>query len=541
VSLASLWRFLAVALPVLGALIAPLPSVDLAYHLRAGGQILDGHGIPSVDTWTFTIANVSWLDQQWGAQVILAAAYRVAGWTGLVVLRAALVGLAFWLLLLTVERRAPRLPSRWAALLVLAAFLVSALALALRPQLIAIVLFAATLFILASRDAHPRWIWFIPFIAAAWANVHGSFPLVLVLVAIALFADVLDRRSRNLKRPFEMLIVGGYAGLATLVNPFGLDVWRYVIDLARNPTITSRVSEWQPTFPNTIPGVLFWASVVGVGALVVRRLRRRAPGAGIPWPALLTVVGFAALGAYTGRGLAWWPIAAVFVVAPWLQTSESVGFDPAIASALREPTLARRMERTNLAIVAALITVGILTLPLWRNNGLANAPLGVVTYAPQDLTRALDSAMGFDRLGAAQLYVQQYEGLPRMSTAATADPAGLRYRTWNPQRWGSWLEFAVPDATYALDSRIELFPPSVWVDADTVASGTGAWESVLLRYKVRWVVTDPASDGALERALAGTSNWVRLYWGCEGSIWLWNGDLERAKFGPPGDTKPLCP
>jgi hypothetical protein len=541
VSLANLWRVLAVALPVLGALVAPLPSVDLAYQLRAGGQILDGHGIPTVDTWTFTIANVSWLDQQWGAQVVLAAAYRVASWTGLVVLRAALVGLAFGLLLLTVKRRAPRLPSRWAALLVLAAFLVSALTLALRPQLLAIVLFAATLFILASRDAHPRWIWLIPVIAAAWANVHGSFPLVLVLIGLAVFADVLDRRARNLKRPFEMLIVGGYAGLATLVNPFGLDVWRYVIDLARNPTITSRVSEWQPTFPTTIPGVLFWVSVVGAGALVVMRLRGRSPGAGIPWPALLTLAGFAALGAYTGRGLAWWPFAAVFVVAPWLPTSESAGFDPAIASALREPTLARRMERTNLAIVAALLAVGILTLPLWRNNGLANAPLGVVTYAPQDLTRALDHAMGFDRLGAAGINDPRFYGFPRISFGGHIDASGLRYRTWNPQRWGSWLEFAVPDATYALDSRIELFPPSVWADADTVASGTGAWESVLLRYKVKWVVTDPATDGPLEAALGGTASWYRSYWGCDGSIWTYQGELERGFFVPPAPSRPKCP
>ena len=42
-----LWAFLAVALPMLAALVANLPSVDLAYHLRAGGQMLDGGGIPA--------------------------------------------------------------------------------------------------------------------------------------------------------------------------------------------------------------------------------------------------------------------------------------------------------------------------------------------------------------------------------------------------------------------------------------------------------------------------------------------------------------
>ena len=40
-SLRHLWAFLAVALPVLAALIASLPATDLTYHLRAGEVILE--------------------------------------------------------------------------------------------------------------------------------------------------------------------------------------------------------------------------------------------------------------------------------------------------------------------------------------------------------------------------------------------------------------------------------------------------------------------------------------------------------------------
>ena len=70
-SLRALWAFLAVALPVLASLLAPLSTVDLAYQLRAGADILATGRIPSVDTWTFTMAGQPWIDQQWGAQVIL--------------------------------------------------------------------------------------------------------------------------------------------------------------------------------------------------------------------------------------------------------------------------------------------------------------------------------------------------------------------------------------------------------------------------------------------------------------------------------------
>ncbi len=75
-SLPRLWAFLAVALPTLAALVAGLATVDLAYHLRAGAEILDTRAIPTVDSWTFTAAGLPWTDQQWGAQVVLTAVYR---------------------------------------------------------------------------------------------------------------------------------------------------------------------------------------------------------------------------------------------------------------------------------------------------------------------------------------------------------------------------------------------------------------------------------------------------------------------------------
>ena len=79
-TLGQLWAFLGVFLPALAALLVPMPAVDLAYQLRAGGDILAGHGVPASDTWTFTVFGTPWLDQQWGAQVILAGSYNLNPW-----------------------------------------------------------------------------------------------------------------------------------------------------------------------------------------------------------------------------------------------------------------------------------------------------------------------------------------------------------------------------------------------------------------------------------------------------------------------------
>jgi hypothetical protein len=446
-----LWAALAILLPILGALIASLSSVDLAYHLRAGGQILDGGGIPRTDTWTYTAVGLPWLDQQWGAQAILAAIYRVAGWTGLVVLRAALVGLLFGLLFLACRLRGADL--RRAAWLTLAAFFVSAVALALRPQLFGMVLLAGTLVVLAGRHRWPRLLWFLPVVVAVWANLHGSFFLGPVVIGLAWLEDVHDRVPAA-RRTLAVAVV---AALAAFVNPFGVEVWSYAVGLSTNSEVTARITEWQPTSLRVIPGILFFGSALAVAALVARR------AGAVSWATLAWLGVFFVIGAYAIRGVAWWPLGAAYVVAGLVARVPSEA-----GAAVRT---SRGTSRINAAIVAALIVAGIILLPVWRpiDPGL-RAPVGVVGHAPPGITAALrDIARPGDRL-------------------------------FNPQAWGSWFEFALPEVLVALDSRIEVFPPQVWDDYGAVTGGTEGWEPILDRWGVTIIVV-PADDDAFAERL----------------------------------------
>ncbi len=166
-----LWRSLAVLLPALAAILAPMSTVDLAYHLRAGAEILATGAIPAADTWTFTAPGAAWFDQQWAAQILLRVTEQLGGWTGLVVLRAAATGLVFLCLGTIALRRG--MSARNATLLVVAAFAVAAPAMALRPQLLGMVCFALVLLLIEGRRRHPRSLWLVPVIVAVWANLHG--------------------------------------------------------------------------------------------------------------------------------------------------------------------------------------------------------------------------------------------------------------------------------------------------------------------------------------------------------------------------------
>src|SRR5438309_2242056 len=85
-SLSQVWACLAVVLAVAWT-IGRLDSVDLAYQVRAGDLLLRTHHFIRTDTFTFTGHGLTWIDQQWAAQVLFAMVFRHLGWAGLALLK----------------------------------------------------------------------------------------------------------------------------------------------------------------------------------------------------------------------------------------------------------------------------------------------------------------------------------------------------------------------------------------------------------------------------------------------------------------------
>ncbi len=464
-----LWLFLAVALPALASVLAPMSSVDLTYHLRAGGEILDSRSVPTIDTWTFTAAGLPWIDQQWGAQVVLATVYRALDWTGLVLLRAGLTAVIVGSTLAIARRRG--LDERTAALLTVIAFVIAAPAMALRPQLFGMACFAIVLLLVVVRRERPRALWLVPLVVAAWANLHGSFVLAPVLLGLAFLEDIYDR-DRGAPRT---LVVAVASIVAACLTPFGVGVWTYAIGLTSNSGVTARTTEWQPTSLRDPSGFLFFASVAAVVVLIARGGRR------VPWPTLIWIGVFAALGALAQRGVAWWPFVAVATISGVLIPAS----DRPIAVGSRPLN----------AVVAALVVVAsVVLLPFWRPiDQRTRVPAAVLTDAPPGITDAL---RGLDTPSALIL---------------------------NPQRWGSWIEFSFPSAKVAVDSRIEFFPADVWADYEQVYAGVDGWQERLDTWGVNVAITEPTDVSLATRLRA--LGWSPLHEDGDGTVWIRPGSL----------------
>ena len=90
---------------------------------------------------------------------------------------------------------------------------------------------------------------------------------------------------------------------------------------------------------------------------------------------------------------------------------------------------------------------------------------------------------------------------------------------WDPQVWGSWLEWAVPGELFAVDSRIELFPTALWDDVDRVSRGGPDALAILDRYDPDFIVVQRPAEFDLETALTASPAWACIYQDADGSIW----------------------
>ena len=490
-SLPELWAVLAVVLPILGALLATISTVDLAYHLRAGAIVLDQRTLPSPDTFTFTAGGLPWFDQQWAAQVAFAALFRAGGWGLLAVVRALLVGLVAWLVFRACRWAGAE--TRVAAWLTLSGFVVGLVALGLRPQLLGMVMFAATLAILAARGRRPGLVWAIPLIIIAWSNVHGSFFLGPAAVVVAWLEDVAGDRP-GARRLLGVAVVS--LG-ATVVNPYGTAVWSYAFGLAANPTIRRLISEWQVTSPLSFIGVLFYGSIAAVVAVVVVSIWRRTGGSSATrlflrrtWPTLLWMVGLVAIGAIAERGVAWWSIAAPVAVARLLYLPAAVRANDPDAIESASASLAVRRSLVPTGIVAVLLVAIVALLPFWRAGDPLYGPSGLLAEAPRGITDAV---------------------------LAVARPGD---RIWNAERWGSWLELAVPAATVAVDSRIEFIPTDAWEDHLALSGGAADWSAILDRRGVSIVVASSTEQESLIPLLRSSSSWTSTFEGPDGVVFV---------------------
>jgi hypothetical protein len=306
----TLTAFVFASLAAAMALLQAPSDSDMFWQLSSGEWTLDHGQILDRDLWSFTVNGTGYSVGAWLGQVVLALVYRGAGWLGIDVLRAVLVGVAAFFTARITLRMQPHVG--WAAVPVIGTILVSRMIWGDRPQLFTLALFPVVLDLLfaARLDGHLRRLWILPPLFVLWANLHNGFAVGLAAVAIFLIEALLER-DRARRRPLAVALVA--CVIAVLLNPSGLGALVRASAYARAPA--DWVVEERALDILSGPGLVFaFLLLVALGAAlvagrdgIVARL-----GAPLLWPGL--VVPFSLLALAVQRGTPY----ACIVLAPFV-------------------------------------------------------------------------------------------------------------------------------------------------------------------------------------------------------------------------------
>jgi hypothetical protein len=302
-----------------------------------------------------------------------------------------------------------------------------------------------------------------------WTNVHGAFPLGVVLPGIFCAGVLLENWSRGWRaaicdRQFRTyLSCLAVAGLLMFVNPQGLDTFTYVGGVTSKATERG-LEEWLPTNVQTTTGQAFYASLLVVIVAAAWNRFRLSP---TEW---ILLVAFGCLSLTSLRMVVWWALAAATAIAR-----------PAAASVAQHRRPAERPDRIAAAVVTAMLVVAVFSTPWTR------------IYNPVLPLHKRIVVMHGEPAGAVQ-FLQQND---------------LSGRLYHPMEWGSYLSCALhPKVKVFIDSRVDFFPDTVWQDYLCIGTDPSRAEALLDRYKVDLVAWDRHRLGGLTNTLKQSPRWT---------------------------------
>jgi len=461
----------------------PIWHTDVWGHLSYGRWIAENGHVPTTEPLLPLSRGMPFIDTAWLSQLIGYEAFTRFGVAALQGAYAATVTAMIAVLAITLYRRVQRVPPTVFGLVTFGWLNYQPLTVQ-RPQIAGMLCFTL-LFCWLTSAGWRRWYWFaIPALFALWANLHGSFIVGLLLIAVLAIGTAIDAGRRMKEsagifryRPFiRLLLLLELSAAAALINPYGIGVYFETLSFSSNPNLADLV-EWDP-LTIRMPHGLAAACVAALLTLAYRLSPRR-----VRLSEGLTLFIFGALALWHSRMLVWWSVPAAYylglhVGAIWAQHE----------SAAPAPT--RRSGRWT------VVTIGLAWICF------AYTPLGLVL---------LHGRPKEEKFAAQQFRRSVSQQTPVAAVDYLADKK-LPGPLFNTYEWGDYLCWKSPPGLPAfINSHAHLIPPEVWSDYMVISHAGDGWEFGLDRYGINTVLLDQRVRGPLITSLKRNAKWTLQY------------------------------
>lgn len=223
---------------------------DTFWHIRSGLDIWAAKSFPHTDPYSHTFLGEPWIAKEWASQLLLAGAYSLGEWRGVVLLTVFAItlsgGLAFWFLSETVRPLV-------AAAIVLVAVYLSSITFLARPHLLILPIVVTFVHFLwkDAQAARPPRFWLLGLLWL-WANMHGSFTLGFVFAFLATGQFLFSGGRGKDRDVTRWAVFLALCPLVTLVHPYGHEAILSTFIQANNDA-SLFIGEWKAFSADLFP------------------------------------------------------------------------------------------------------------------------------------------------------------------------------------------------------------------------------------------------------------------------------------------------
>jgi hypothetical protein len=215
-----------------------LADYDLWGYLSFGRVFWEDGYFPFRDIFAYTPTKPLWVYHEWLTGVVFFFIHKYSGPAGLQLFRYVVILFTIYLIYATALRKGG---SQLAAAIALipAMLIISFGYVPVRAQIFTYLFFIMTVYILEDAKITGKWsvLWWLLPVQILWCNLHGGFVAGLGLIGLYAVGEGLSGR-----RVFPYIRIGVFAALATLINPYGIKYWLYMIDAVAMPR--PEIDEW---------------------------------------------------------------------------------------------------------------------------------------------------------------------------------------------------------------------------------------------------------------------------------------------------------
>ncbi len=216
-------------------------DLDLWHRLMVGSIFFNtGGGILYHDIFSYMPVKPLWVDHEWGSGVVFYFLRHYFGDAGLLLLKASSFFGVLALIWQANKLVSPKaFHNRFLFYFISAWGLFPAYLYTVRCHVFTYFFFTLWVLVLEKmRRGESGLLWIFPLTMIFWVNLHGGFVAGLGLMGIYAVGEVLNK-----KNPMRILTALGFTLPVTLLNPYGVEYWKYIIEAVTMPR--PYITEWQ--------------------------------------------------------------------------------------------------------------------------------------------------------------------------------------------------------------------------------------------------------------------------------------------------------